>query len=72
MSASIKWTLDDAQFDAFAALRILDDVLKAIRATGKSYQDRVLYQSLSEAREKLARACQILETLNPNGRNSNN
>lgn len=68
MSASIKLTIDDAQFDARDALAILDDVLHVIRQTGKTYQDRVLYQNLSEAREKLARACQILEQLNPNGR----
>jgi hypothetical protein len=69
MSAGTKWTIDDAQFNARNALKIIDDVLGAIRETGRSYQDRVLYQNLSEAREELARARQILEYLNPNGRN---
>lgn len=68
MSANIKWCIDDAQFDARDALAILDDALHVILQTGKSYSDRVLYQNLSEAREKLARTCQILEQLNPNGR----
>ncbi len=68
MSRSVQVTIDDAQFDLAAGLGILKAVLTVLRQTGKSYEDRILYQNLSEAREELERALQVLEALNKNGR----
>ena len=67
MSENTQWTIDDAQMNARSSLRKLDEVLGAILSTGISYEERILVEDLSEARELLARACQVIEWINPNG-----
>lgn len=63
-----KTTIDDAQFTARTALKLLDDILDVMMRTMHGHEDKVLYQSLREAREELKIAVDVLKVLNPNRR----
>lgn len=68
MSASVKITLDDAQFPAINSLKMLDEILEVLNRTRRTYNDDCLYQSIREATEELRVAVDNLKVLNPNAR----
>lgn len=61
-------TIEDAQFTARTALDLLDKILDALLRTMRGTEDEILYQSISEARQELKIAVDVLRLLNPNGR----
>lgn len=61
-------TIEDAQFTARTALDLLDKILGVLLRTMRGTEDEILYQSISEARQELKIAVDVLRILNPNSR----